>query len=65
MAVIPTSVVIQDCTINSRYKFLIGFHMGKKVQILSGDAIRSKDANVTREKLGSNWKGSLRYILFF
>ena len=59
MAVIPTSVVIQDCTINSRYKFLIGFHMGEQVHILS-DVIRSKAATVTREKIGSNWKASLR-----
>jgi len=50
MAVVQTSVVIQDCTINSRYKFLIGFRMGKQVQILSGGALRSKAATITREK---------------
>ena len=53
MAVIPTSAVIQDCAINSLYKFLIGFHMGKQVQILAGDILRSKAATFLREK---NWQ---------
>lgn len=39
--------------------------MGKQVQILSGDALRSKAATVTRENVGSNLKGPLRYILYF
>jgi hypothetical protein len=60
MAVIPTSAVAQNCTINNRYKFLVGFHMGKQVQILSGDALRSKATTVMLEKIGSNWKGPLR-----
>jgi hypothetical protein len=29
--------------------------MGKQVQILSGDALRSKAATLTREKIGSNF----------
>jgi geranylgeranyl pyrophosphate synthase len=60
MTVIPTSAAIEDCAINRRHKSLIGFHMGKQMQILSGDALRSTATTVMREIIGSNWKEPLR-----
>lgn len=53
MVVVPTSAVIRDCIINSTYKFLVGFHMGKQVQILAGDVLHSKADTFMREK---NWQ---------
>jgi hypothetical protein len=56
MTVIPTSAVIRDCAVNSRYKFLIGFYMGNQVHTLSVDALLSKSATDTREKLAVTGK---------